>query len=294
MPDQPPVELPAHVTTPLLTLVTEGSLDQDYTHVAQRRASSEPTSRHPVGTAGAVLLVLALFGLLVSTAAGQSSRNAGVDETSRAALIAQIEARRESLSRTQDRIGRLRADTTLLEQRREALAEDETLVRTQLEGVRTRTGYGAAQGPGVRVQLADSPSGVESGVVRDSDLALLVDALWGAGAEGIAVDGHRLTALSAFRNVGPAVHVNGVPLTPPYVVEAIGDPRTLQSDLVEGARGQEFLTLADAYGFEFDMANQDLIVLPAATLRALRSALVLEGDNDSGPSASADGEGRAS
>ena len=38
--------------------------------------------------------------------------------------------------------------------------------------------------------------------MRDTDLALLVDALWGVGAEAISVNGQRLTVLSAFRNVG--------------------------------------------------------------------------------------------
>ena len=32
-------ELPVHVTTPLLSLVTARSMDEDYAHVARRRAA---------------------------------------------------------------------------------------------------------------------------------------------------------------------------------------------------------------------------------------------------------------
>ena len=55
-------------------------------------------------------------------------------------------------------------------------------------------------------------------VVRDADLAILVDGLWNAGAEAIAINGQRLTALTPIRNAGPAIQVNSTPLVPPYVV----------------------------------------------------------------------------
>ena len=37
---RPDAPLPHHVTTPLLTLITERSLDEDYAHVAARRAAN--------------------------------------------------------------------------------------------------------------------------------------------------------------------------------------------------------------------------------------------------------------
>ena len=49
------------------------------------------------------------------------------------------------------------------------------------------------------------------------DLATLVDGLWQAGAEAIAINGRRLTALSAIVNSGIAVRVNRSELNPPYV-----------------------------------------------------------------------------
>ena len=238
MPDDPQPDLPDHVTLPLLSLVTQQSLDQDYAQAAARREPQGGPRRHGKGSWVAVIGVLAVFGLLVSTAAAQETRNAAVDETSRSALIGQIDARREALARTQDKIGRVRAANALLEQRVEHTSEEAGAADAELLRLQTRSGFGPARGPGVRVVVDSAPDGLESEAVRDSDLALLVDALWGVGAEAIAVNGQRLTVLSAFRNVGAAIHVNGVPLSPPYVLEAIGDPRALQSDLVDSQRGR--------------------------------------------------------
>jgi uncharacterized protein YlxW (UPF0749 family) len=264
--------LPDHVTVPLLTRVTAQSLDQDYAQAAARRGaagSTPPPRRRSIVT---LVAVLALFGLLVGLAAAQRSRNAATDETSRAALIEQIETRREVQARTQDRIGRLRANNTLLEARVSKAEARERATTAELARLQTVTGYGSSVGPGVRLTVDDAPTNAPGEAVRDSDLALLADALWGVGAEAISVNGQRLTVRSGFRNVGAAVHVNGIPLSPPYVLDSIGDPRSMQSDLVDSPRGQDFLALVDTFGFEFDMTNRDSLTLPGATLRALRWA----------------------
>src|SRR3982750_1421129 len=89
-PRRPSPDLPQHVTEPLLALITQRSLDADYEHVARRRAAGEapPTRSVPRHTAAIVLVV---FGLLVTVAAVQTSRNATVDQSSRASLIGQIQ-----------------------------------------------------------------------------------------------------------------------------------------------------------------------------------------------------------
>ncbi len=65
--------------TPLLTLITQQSLDEDYQHVAERRAAENggapPPRRRPTRTAG---IVVAVFGLLVTVAAVQTSEQEGV------------------------------------------------------------------------------------------------------------------------------------------------------------------------------------------------------------------------
>lgn len=271
--------LPEHVTLPLLALVTQQSLDQDYRHVAERRASGRPAEGGSRAPGLAALAVLALFGALVATAAAQESRDAVVDATSRSVLIDQIDQRRNQLAEDQDRIGRLRARISVLEAKAADTSAAQQATGTRVERLLVRTGYGPVHGPGVRIVVDDSPSGIPEQAVRDTDLADLVNALWSVGAEAIAINGERLTVLSSIRNVDVAIHVNGRPVDPPYVVEAIGDPRTLQADLANSSRGAAFLALAEVLGLEVTPSNQSDLTLPGATLRPLRSARAADGDN---------------
>ncbi len=271
MPDLSYSPLPEHVTMPLLERVTQQSLDQDYVYVAQRRASAGddgPLRRSPWWAAAGVLTV---FGLLVSTAAVQRSRNAEVDETSRSALVEQVTQRREALAEAQAKLASLQSENLRLEEELAALSTEQDQAVADVSALQTQTGFAAVTGAGIRVLVDDSPSGIAREVVRDTDLALLVDALWGVGADAISINGQRLTALSSIRNVNVAIHVNGQPLAPPYVVDAIGNPRTLQADLVTSTRGRTFFDLADALSLEWEMSNQPELTLPAAPAPSLRS-----------------------
>lgn len=258
------------VTLPLLTLITQQSLDEDYLHVAERRAAggAGPRRQRPHQTAA---IVIAVFGILVTTAAVQTSRNANVTDASRATLVAQIVDRRESVSRMQDQIVRLRQRNVGLEDQLRQLTRTEQSLLARLRRIEVRTGFVAVTGEGVRISVDDAPDGDATQVVRDEDLAILVDGLWNAGAEAIAINGQRLTVLSSIRNVGVAIHVNSRPLSPPYTVLAIGNTQTLQANLLDTTHGQEWFNLVNQLGFVFEMHNEESLSLPAARLRQLRS-----------------------
>ena len=84
------------------------------------------------------------------------------------------------------------------------------------------------RGPGLQVVIdnGDSPSG--SGVIFDSDIQLLVNGLWAAGAEAISVGGVRLETTSAIRQAGGAILVDNQPVFWPITIQAIGNPNTIQ------------------------------------------------------------------
>lgn len=273
MPDQQVQSLPEHVTLPLLTLITQQSLDEEYQHVAERRAAGDPTqSRAKPHRVAAV--VVAIFGILVATAAVQTSRNAGVDATGRETLISQVNERRDALAGLQDQLAGLRDGNAELDDRLGQVTTSGQAALSRTRRLQAGTGFVAVTGPGVRIVVDDAPNGDETQMVRDEDLAKLVDGLWNAGAEAISINGQRLTVLSSIRNVGPAIHVNSRPLVAPYTVLAIGNTQSLQADLLDTTHGQEFFDLAYQLGFEFDMQNEDALVLPAARLRKLRSVKI--------------------
>lgn len=264
-----PRMLPEHVTTPLLTLITEHSMDDDYRMVGDRRtaAGGGAARSQPAWVAASVI---AVFGILVATAAVQTSRNAATSDAGRATLIARVQDERAAVEEQQTSIVDLQRANIELENRQSDLAADQRDATARLRRLQVATGYTAVTGPGVRVVVDDAPNGDAAQIVRDEDLALLVDGLWGAGAEAIAINDQRLTALSAIRNVGPAVHVNSKPVNPPYTVEAIGDTLTLQADLLDTTHGQQFFDLADDLGFVYTMRNENSLTLPAAPGPRLR------------------------
>ena len=264
------------VNTPLLTLITQQSLDEDSLQVAERRANGDlaQRSRRPHRIA---VVVVALFGMLVTVAAVQTSQHAGVTDANRASLIARIDAGRQGVADLQDRIVRLRELNVGLQDHRDEVSVELQAAESRNRRLQVVTGFGAVTGPGVRITVDDAPDGNLDGVVKDEDLAKLVDGLWSAGAEAVSINGQRLTARTAIRNSGAAIHVNVRPLSPPYVVLAIGDPDTLQADLLETTGGLAFHEIANQFGIVHETENEDELSIPAAPARLLRLRSAVEG-----------------
>lgn len=261
-PDRPAAGLPDHVTTPLLTRITEGSLDADYRQVALRRAGEarppRPGGRHLVATS-----VIAVFGVLVTTAAVQTSQNSDIQDASRNTLIERVKDRRALVAAQQQQMVELQDQNIDSQADLDQLTAQQQAELARQERLEVRTGFVAVTGDGVRVTIADPPDAGVLALVHDEDLALLVNGLFSAGAEAIAINGQRLTVLTAIRNSGLAINVNSRPLTAPYVVSAIGNQDTLQADLLDTALGARFFDVADQFGFGVTMQNVDDLELPA-------------------------------
>jgi len=287
--------LPPQATMGLLNYLTATALDEDYAQASRRReaaGSGRPTTstaprgsgrrRHGRGRvrsaryddAGA-LAALTAFGVLVATAAVETSRTAPLREQSQESLVNQVRSGRVELQQARIRVAALRetvdrADEQLLESTREG-----RMTRSLIDRLEVAAGTVASRGPGVRVVVDDAPdAATDREVVLDRDLQVLVNGLWASGAEAVAVNRQRLTALSAIREAGSAITVNKVSLTRPYVVTAIGDPAQLPARLLESDAGTWWLNLQAVYGLRFSMSSEDSVTLPAAPPVSLRHARV--------------------
>ncbi|WP_454855963.1 DUF881 domain-containing protein [Promicromonospora soli] len=137
------------------------------------------------------------------------------------------------------------------------------------------------RGPGMVVKLTDGSGGglVEPGDapaesrVRDADVQFVVNELWAAGAEAVAVNDERLTSLSAIRNAGDAILVDLQPLNgPTYTIEAVGDPEAMQVEFARSA-GLGFLQLLSAeYDIKNEVSTSEGMYLPGAGSSTLRYA----------------------
>lgn len=279
-------EVPDRVRLPLLSLVTMQSLDEDYQHVAERRRAENgtpaPPERKRRRTVG-VATVVGVFGLLMTVAAVQTTMNADVDAFGRASLIDRIQAEKEAVRELQVQAGELKTVNAEAEAALRELRSDEEQVTGRVSRLGISTGYLAVTGPGLRITVDDAPEGDAAQRVRDDDLLLLVDGLWAAGAEAVAINGQRLTMRTQLQNSGQAIHVNVRPLNPPYVVEAIGDPDTLEGRLLASTHGSVFFNVARALAFTFEVEDDDALDLPAARFRPLRQAVRMNAGDVSSP-----------
>lgn len=288
-PGRPGTPLPERVTLPLLTLITQQSLDEDYRWAAERRRAAREAAaatgpegaegsgetatgdrpageRDPRGRAGglAAAAVVAVFGVMVTVAFVQTSRQEDVSDASRTTLISRIDAQRARVDAVQADLVALRTANAALQDQATALDDDEQAVEARLRRLQVRTGFVPVRGEGVRVVVEENPEAVEPEErVSDLDLTLLVNALWSAGAEAVSVNGQRVTALTAIRTSGDPIKVNSVGIAAPYTVLAVGDSAQLQADFYDTGSGLAFDGIARALGFTYELSGDDELSLPA-------------------------------
>jgi uncharacterized protein YlxW (UPF0749 family) len=263
-PDAPP-----QTTMGLLDYLTAHSMDEDYAHVAEREPSSSEPRQNRSGAAA--LLVLGLFGLLVATAAVQTSRNAVEAEDGHQQLVTQIQARSAQVDARRARVTSLREEVDSLRAQFLDTTAQGRAMADRLDRLGVNTGASAVTGPGVRAVVDDAPGATSAQQrVLDQDLARLVNVLWEVGAEAIAINGQRLSNLTAIRHAGSAIVVNRS-LSPPYVVSAIGGPN-MAARFVESSNGSAWLDTQATFGLQFDMTTEERLTLPAADRLKLRYA----------------------
>lgn len=186
----------------------------------------------------------------------------------RDALVEQVDDVQSRVDEAADTVATLQAQVDDLEAAGNALLPAEEQTRALQLAV--ATGAVAVTGPGLRVTLADAADAGsgrnDEGRVQDSDLQAVVDALWAAGAEAIAVNGHRLGATSAIRSAGQAVLVDLEPVASPYTVEAIGEPGWLETGLEDSEAGALLVALNRQYSITSGTEEAEDLELEATAL----------------------------
>jgi len=264
---------------PLLTRITQQSLDEDYLHVAERRRTTSGGAAAGRRITAVTVVAVVAFGLLVAVAAVQTSRNATVREESRAVLISRIDDQQKVVRDQHQQIADLTDQNTKAESTYTTMGRQLNQATLREQALAERTGFGPVSGPGVQISVDDAPNSGRSGLVQDDDLAQLLNGLWSAGATAISINGQRVTTRSAPRNSGTVIRINGVSLSAPYVVSALGDNRTLLAKFAETDSGRAFRLLTDTLAMPVTMDNVGHLQIPAAaaSLMELRSARSLTG-----------------
>lgn len=262
----------------LLREVTERPLDPGYALMARRRAEAgESTPRRGVASMVTWVLLAVLLGAATTVAVAELRAPQPSVAKGRSVLMEQIQDRSAAVEELSRRSVELRSEVAGL--RAGGLLPSALVEVNELD--RWVSGAVPVRGPGMVVTLTDGSGGglVDPGDapaesrVRDADVQFVVNELWAAGAEAIAVNDERLTSLSAIRNAGDAILVDLQPLNgPTYTIEAVGDADDMQVEFARSA-GLGFLQLLSAeYGIENEVTTSEGMFLPGAGSPTLRYA----------------------
>ncbi|MFT3969654.1 MAG: DUF881 domain-containing protein [Micropruina sp.] len=246
----------------LLTQLYRDALDPGY-------AAAEPRRRR-WWLIGLVALVI---GLMVGTAIADQLREAPAEQVERDQLVQRIDEATATTDTLRARAAELQQQNRTLS--REALARDPAAaeVQRQLDLLGPATGMQAVTGPGVILTADDAADADRKGSkVVDLDIRQAVNGLWLAGAEAIAVNGHRLSSRTAIRGAGDAITVDYRSLTRPYRIEAIGDPNALLQGFPGTPGGAWWAYLKQNYGIRYDLTSAGSLRLNADPGLGVRNA----------------------
>ena len=236
--------------------------------------SAHPASLRGRPSAWAVLVpvVALLAGLLFATsgrtAQGTDLRAGEVTELSQ--LIGQ---RNAGITRQEQQLADLQAQVERLTE--QAASRNGAVAAAQRRGDAGALSAGlvALQGAGVVITLDDAPQRADGTlpvnarpddlVIHQSDVQAVVNAMWAAGADGVAVMDQRLIGTSAVRCVGNTLLLQGRTYSPPFVITGIVDPDDVRAQLAASPQVAVFQQAVEAFGLTFDIRAEPRVTVPA-------------------------------
>ena len=227
-------------------------------------------SRHPRLARSASVIVMALAGLMMTTAAINSR---GHDlrperDTDMATLVRSQASHNAAL---QKEAAGLRAQVEDLSKADQAPGVTSSVI-SSASALAPSVGLEAVSGKALRVTLDDAPlsenpDGVDANmlVVHQQDIQMVVNTLWSGGAEAMTIQGQRVISTTAVKCVGNTVVLHGVAYAPPYVIEAIGDLNAMQKALDTSEAVRIYKEYVSAYQLGWSVERAGQVTMPAYT-----------------------------
>lgn len=292
-PDDPPPQATFRLfgkdapPSPGLTMLADlmnNHLDPGYAEAARRRAEgAEPTALARRGRGTLTVVCAAVIGVVLAVAYSETVATAPSAAKTRAALTAEIGRAQSTTDDLQKQAEKRREEVTKAQDAAVANSSTGQSLARRVRDTEAVTGLLPVRGPGIVLEVSDGEptrdpvtgtvvGDAEAFLVQDHDLQSLANAVWAAGAEAVAVDGQRLTALSAIRSAGSAVLVDFRPVDNPYTITAIGNADDLYRKLLRDPAVRRFQSYVKEYRMGLDLRRDDELRLPAGAEPELRAA----------------------
>jgi len=217
-------------------------------------------------TLGAALLAL---GFLIAAQLGSENPRVRYTTQERTPLLetaTELQAEQDELK---NRILQLRSDIGAVEGQGAGSADLIRQLNAQLEEARIAAGLIPLTGTGIVLRLEDSQAPVPPGaseadyLVGSHDIRTVVEELWLAGAEAIAVNGERVTPTTAIIDIGSSLLVNSAYLAPSYQVTALG-PTDLYDRMSQSPGFVDFVRArGEGFGIRLSFAEPESVDMPA-------------------------------
>ena len=241
-----------------------------------------------------LFVALLLLGFLIAAQLAVEGPRVRYTTQERTPLVETVLALQSQQEELKQQILDIRSRIQDLERQGRGSADLVRELNAELERARIAAGLIPLRGTGIVLQIEDSvqpvPAGDNAGdyLVSAADIRTVVEELWLAGAEAIAVNGERVTATTAFIDIGGSVLINSAYLAPPYQITALG-PADLWQRVSAREGFTDFLT-ARAHGFGIGvlLAEPGEVDVPAfAGTIGLRNARIVTPTPAPSPGASA-------
>lgn len=174
----------------------------------------------------------------------------------------------DDLARSQQNLAMIDADIERLQKAQDSAQIDKYL--EQIAALALSSGMTEVTGTGIQVTLDDAALGSQipgvdpnALVVHQQDIQSVVNALWAGGAQAITLQGQRLVSTSGIKCVGSTVVLSGVPYTPPYVIQAVGNTAEMRASLNSTDSVQVFARYAQRFNMTFEVQRVSRITAPA-------------------------------
>ncbi|MBE7039477.1 MAG: DUF881 domain-containing protein [Ruminococcaceae bacterium] len=218
-------------------------------------------------TIGAILLIMAFAITVQIKSVSQNKSIAGTTNLRIDELLLELKNERDKNDELRMQVDAYKNDIDQYLKEAETTDNYSKILSEQLSRAELSAGMVDVKGEGITVTLNDA-AGKRTGagnvnanatLIHDEDIRKVVNELFAAGAEVIAVNDSRLISTSAVRCVGPSILVNDTKMTPPYTIKAIGKAEQLEAALNLNGGVIDNLKI---WGFKIDIKRHDELIIP--------------------------------